>query len=74
MNTHFEDPRIALSEELKQIGLVEKDAITISLDAGSSQTVVNNEYLTRNFYFSKNILAQILIMVSKFYKGQFSDY
>lgn len=71
---HFEDPRIVLSEDLKQIGLVEKDAITIALDAGSSQTIINIEYLINNFDFSKDILSEILNLVSRFYLGQLSDY
>lgn len=73
MKAYFNDPRITLSKALKQIGIVEKDAIVIALDAGSSQTIVDNQYLQNNFMFTKETRTNILELITKFYSGRFSD-
>lgn len=39
------DQRIVLKQELMKIGISSFDATTIALDAGSSQVIVNSEYL-----------------------------
>ena len=67
MERCIKDPRIILSKALQRIGLIEKDSIIIALDAGSSQTVVDNKYLRNNFNFSRKIRSEILNTITKFY-------
>ncbi|HQF41908.1 MAG TPA: hypothetical protein PK073_03265 [Ignavibacteriaceae bacterium] len=63
------DPRIVLSQELIKIGITYSDAMTIALDAGSSQVVVNNIYL-KEYNYSRAIRTQALSLIGKFYSGE----
>lgn len=65
----MEDPRIILQNELIKVGIKHTDAHIISLDAGSSQVVVNREYLS-DFEYSKQIRKVALSVVIKFYTGE----
>lgn len=65
------DPRIVLKEELISIGILSKQASIISLDAGSSQVIVNKEYLD-GFRFSEIIIINALALITKFYNGELS--
>jgi len=73
MEEHFKDPRIVLSHSLRQTGISEKESLVIALDAGSSQTIVDNEYLKSNFNFSREIKIKVLGVVAKFYVGDMID-
>lgn len=66
------DPRIVLKEELIAIGILSKQASIIALDAGSSQVIVNKEYLD-DFKFFKIITIKVLAMITKFYNGELSE-
>lgn len=48
------DPRRILMEKLTEIGFSQSDAIIIAMDVGSSQALVNDEYLN-NFRYSDTI-------------------
>ena len=65
------DLRIVLKEELIAIGILSRQASIIALDAGSSQVIVNKEYLD-DFKFSKIITIKALAMITKFYNGELS--
>lgn len=65
------DPRIVLKDELIAIGISSKQASIIALDTGSSQVIVNKEYL-EDFSFSKIITTKALAMITKFYNGELS--
>lgn len=65
------DPRIFLKNELMAIGILSKQASIIALDAGSSQVIVNKEYLN-DFKFSKIITTKALAVITKFYNGELS--
>lgn len=71
MEENIEDPRILLSKSLQKKGIAEKDSIIIALDAGSSQVIVDSDYVKNNFNFSKEIEIKILNAVKKFYAGYF---
>ncbi len=62
------DPRIILKEELINLGFTQIDAAIIALDSGSSQTIVNEEYLS-DFKISKQQKVKVLDFVLKFYQG-----
>jgi hypothetical protein len=66
------DSRIILKEELISIGIVANQASIIALDAGSSQVIVNKEYLDE-FKFHKSISNKALAMITKFYNGELSE-
>ena len=67
-------PRIILRDQLIANGLLFKDANLIALDAGSSQTYVDSEYL-EGFGLSKTLFKITLKLVSDFYSGKlFLDY
>ena len=65
------DPRIILKEELISIGIVGHEASIIALDAGSSQVIVNKEYLDE-FKYHKSKSNKALAMITKFYNGELS--
>jgi len=65
------DPRIILKNELIKFGFVPNDATIIALDAGSSQTRVNREYLSE-FKVSKQQKENALEYVIKFYQGDYT--
>ena len=73
MEENIDEPRITLSKSLQKIGLAEKDSIIISLDAGSSQVVVDSDYVRNNFNFSKEMRSKVLNNIKKFYAGYFYD-
>jgi hypothetical protein len=62
------DPRERLENELLKIGLDKKSSTLISLDAGSSQCVVNREYLDELEINSK-IINEVHQKVIAFYSG-----
>lgn len=66
------DPREILKEKLIEIGVLTNNATIISLDAGSSQVLVNKEYF-EDFQYSKQISKMALSVVSKFYSGKLFD-
>ena len=63
------DPRIILRDKLIENGLLSKDANLIALDAGSSQTYVDIEYL-EDLGLSETLLKITLKLVSDFYSGR----
>ena len=63
------DPRIILRDKLIENGLLFKDANIIALDAGSSQTYVDIEYL-EDFGLSESLLDMTLKLVSDFNSGR----
>jgi hypothetical protein len=63
------DPRIILNEELSRAGIKQKDAYMIALDAGSSQVIVDEEYLSTLDY-SEQIKKVALNLIVKFYTGK----
>jgi hypothetical protein len=67
----MKDPRIVLKNELIAIGILSKQASIIAIDTGSSQVIVNKEYLD-DFNFSKIITTKALAMITKFYNGELS--
>jgi hypothetical protein len=67
----MKDPRIVLKNELIAIGILSKHASIIALDTGSSQVIVNKEYLD-DFNYSKTITNKALAMITKFNNGELS--
>lgn len=65
------DPRIILKEKLISIGIAANQAFIIALDAGSSQVIVNKEYLDE-FKFHQRLSNKALAMITKFYNGELS--
>ncbi len=63
------DPRIVLKGKLLETGISKAEATAISLEAGSSQTTVDREYLDTNYHFSNKIKIEILYSIGKFYSG-----
>jgi len=63
------DPRIILNEELSRAGIKQKDAYMIALDAGSSQVIVDKEYLSALDY-SEQIKKVALNLIVNFYTGK----
>lgn len=66
------DPRVLLKGELIKIGILSKQASIIALDAGSSQVIVNSNYLD-DFKFSTIIKTKALLAITKFYNGEISN-
>ena len=64
----MDDPRIILKEKLINLGFTQIDAAIIALDTGSSQTIVNKEYLS-DFKIGKQQKVKALDFVIKFYQG-----
>jgi hypothetical protein len=62
------DPRIILRDKLIDNGLSFKDASLIALDAGSSQTYVDIEYLA-DLNLPENLLNSALKYIFDFYSG-----
>ena len=68
------DPRLVLSDELQSLGVNETLAAIIALDAGSSQAVVDEEYLKSTIEISENYdIKQVLEAINKFYSGAMFD-
>jgi len=65
------DPREKLVLELLKLGLNKQLSLTIVLYAGSSQCVVNKEYLME-IKIPKEILNKVYQKVVKFYSGEFA--
>ena len=64
------DPRLVLSDELQSLGVNETLAAIIALDAGSSQAVVDEEYLKSTIEISENYdIKQVLEAINKFLLG-----
>jgi len=63
------DPRIILRDKLIETGLLFKDANLIALEAGSSQTFVDIEYLNK-LRLSATQLEITLKLVMDFYSGK----
>ncbi len=55
-----------LAEELQKMGLTKLQSITIALDAGSSQCVVDEEYLS-TFDIDKETKVKVNSKVKDFY-------
>lgn len=66
----MKDERKILKEELVSIGISEYEATIIALDAGSSQTIVDIEYL-RKIKIPKHLINQALQKITKFYFGYY---
>jgi len=60
------ESREDLAEELQKIGLTKLQSITIALDIGSSQCVVNEEYLS-NFDIDIETKNKVNSKVKDFY-------
>jgi len=63
------DPRIILRDKLIENGLLFEVASLIALDAGSSQTYVDIEYL-EDLNLSESLLKTTLKLVTDFYSGR----
>ena len=68
----MKDEREFLYKELINIGIDEHFAFEIALDAGSSQTFVNKDYL-KDFEFDNKKLRKVLNVVGKWYVGYYSN-
>lgn len=55
----MKDPRIVLKEKLIKIGVSDKNAMIIALDAGSSQVKIDNRYL-KKFKYSNDKITKII--------------
>ena len=62
------DERNILMNKLMNLGVEDKTAKIIALDAGSSQVIVNREYL-KEYDFSDKIREQIIKELCHFYMG-----
>jgi hypothetical protein len=62
------DPREVLEKKLIKVGISPRLSGIIALDAGSSQCVVDKEYL-RDMYIEPNLQKKALAEVNKFYNG-----
>jgi hypothetical protein len=60
------ESREDLANELQNIGLTKIQSITIALDAGSSQCIVDEEYLS-DFDINEDIKKSVQSKVKKFY-------
>lgn len=68
------DPREVLSSKLQEIGIEEVKALTISMDAGSSQVKVDREYLEYDMnIFEEEQLEKADMIISSFYAGDLID-
>jgi len=63
------DERIALMRDLMLLGLSERDARIIALEAGASQVYVNSEYLEQ-FKIEEKLKVEIKTKLCKFYMGE----
>lgn len=66
------DSRTILVNELLKLGVNKYNATVIALDAGSSQCVVNKEYLN-DINIDKSILEDVYKKVVDFYCGELID-
>jgi len=66
------DPRGKLKQELMNLGVNDSNSTVISLDAGSSQCIVNKEYLN-HIKIDKSIFDKVLQKVIDFYCGEIDD-
>ena len=66
------DPRYILYDEFVSVGIPQKLAFTIALDAGSSQVVIDKEYLNE-LNISKEMEEIIFEKVSRFYFGYYYE-
>lgn len=66
----MKDPRLRLKKKLEKEGVSVEDASTISLEAGSSQSIVDRDYLKR-FTYPKKTIKKCLKKINKFYSGQY---
>lgn len=66
------DPRIILQNKLIELGLNRKEAFLIAIEAGSSQSIVDKEYLIEEFNFSRELLEMVVDAVGRFYVGVYS--
>lgn len=69
----MKDEREILSCKLQEIGLNIKHSTLIALEAGSSQTIVNEFYLLE-LGISNNLIQQALEIIRKFYFGELAYY
>ena len=63
------DERIVLKEKLISVGIAHQAASLISIEAGSSQCVVNNSYL-KGLCIEKNTRKLAMIFINRFYRGE----
>ncbi|MEE9431504.1 MAG: hypothetical protein V3V16_10710 [Melioribacteraceae bacterium] len=68
----MKDPRESLYEELLKLRVNKHIAAIIALDAGSSQCVVNKEYL-KDMGINKYILDKVHKKVIDFYCGELAE-
>jgi len=66
------DPREKLKRELMILGVNDYKSTVISLDAGSSQCIVNKEYL-KDIKIGKSIFDKVYQKVMDFYCGEIDD-
>ena len=66
------DPREKLKNELLSLGVNNFNSTVISLDAGSSQCIVDKEYLS-DLKIDKNIFNKVYQKVVDFYCGKIDD-
>lgn len=66
------NPRRIFFNELISLKVDKLKAYSIALDAGSSQTIVDEEYLT-NIKIPKDIITDVLQKVRYFYFGYYSN-
>jgi len=66
------DPREILLNELVSSGIPKTLAYSVSLDAGSSQAIIDKEYL-EELKISKEMEEIILEKVSRFYFGYYDN-
>ena len=68
------DPREILSQKLQEIGIDERRAQTIALDAGSSQVLVDREYLEYDLdIYQEDLLEKADMIIHSFYSGNLED-
>jgi hypothetical protein len=63
------DPREVLKKELIKIGIGDSKSALIALDAGSSQCILNTEYLNE-LQIDKMLRKKVEKIIYKFYSGQ----
>lgn len=66
------DPRTILEEKLLSIDIEKSKALLIAIEAGSSQAVVDRDYLVE-INIPDSHIKQCFELVVKFYMGYFSD-
>ncbi|NJN98439.1 MAG: hypothetical protein HC875_32300 [Anaerolineales bacterium] len=65
------DPRMVLFDKLRRLGLKEREAWPIALDAGSSQTSIDREYLYSIDLAEQALQDKILFLITRFKLGDF---